>query len=69
MATAFIMVGSVLGLFVRIGGYILLDLSVAAALAIWIGSGPLSALLALALSAVRRPARPAPHDSTLGEAA
>jgi len=67
MATAFVMIGSVLGLVVGIAGYVWLDLSVAAAMAIWIGSGPLSAMLALA--AASRPAQPAPHSNTVGEAA
>jgi len=67
MATAFILIGSLLGLGGGVAGYLVFDVPLAAALAIWIGAGPLSALLALA--AASRPARHAATNRPVGEAA
>ncbi|SDE38242.1 hypothetical protein [Limimaricola pyoseonensis] len=62
MGTIFILAGSMLGFVLAAVGLVTGVLSLATALAIWIGAGPVSALLfvALVLPAVRAVRRPLP---------
>lgn len=67
MATAFVLMGSLLGFFGGLVAHFGFDVSVLAALAIWISAGPLSAVLAAAATA--RPGQAALHPGQLAKAA
>lgn len=59
MATIFVLFGSVLGFLAAILSFTVLDISLFAALGIWVLSGPLMAVFAVAMAL--RPAA-IPHD-------
>ncbi len=65
MAAVFVLFGSVLGFFAGAVAWLAFDLSLVVALAIWIASGPLAAVLAVAVSSL--PGRAT--GDTAGEAA
>jgi len=50
MASLIVIVGSMLGFASGLFGWLVLDLSFLVALSIWIGSGPISALVAVAMT-------------------
>jgi hypothetical protein len=58
MGTAVIVLGSITGFLTAILAYFVFEAAILSALAIWIGSGPLSALLVM----VSNRARPAAQD-------
>lgn len=62
MAAVIVVLGSMLGLVVGLVGWVAFDLSLVAALAIWIGAGPLSVALAALIALI-------PHDRHVPAAA
>lgn len=57
MAIVIILAGSLFGFLGGAAAYLFFDVSLMAAIAIWVGAGPASALVALALSLAPQPSR------------
>jgi hypothetical protein len=69
MAPAFVLIGSVTGFMTGLMAWLAFETSLLAAVAIWIISGPLSAMIAVAADRVRPQGAPARVPSNLVETA